>query len=197
MDSALAELRRLTAHAENRRTETGLPRVAMVQGEIPEHQLAAVYEPMINLILQGRKTLTIGGQTYRYDPAHYFVMSIDVPATGTVHPDRDGHPYLSVALTLDPDVVADLLDDMPAPPPGVHDERGFSVCPTTPELLDAWLRLLRLMEHPGDIPALAPVYEREILYRVLQGPQGWMLREIALPDSTLSRIRRTIAQASR
>ena len=83
MDSALAELRRLTAHAENRRTETGLPRVAMVQGEIPEHQLAAVYEPMINLILQGGKTLTIGGQTYRYDPAHYFVMSIDVPAGET------------------------------------------------------------------------------------------------------------------
>ncbi|MGN6381865.1 MAG: AraC family transcriptional regulator N-terminal domain-containing protein [Dyella sp.] len=193
MDSALAELRRLTAHAENRRTETGLPRVAMVQGEIPEHQLAAVYEPMINLILQGGKTLTIGGQTYRYDPAHYFVMSIDVPATGTVHPDRNGRPYLAVALTLDPDVVADLLDDMPAPPPGAHDERGFSVCLTTPELLDAWLRLLRLMEHPGDIAALAPVYEREILYRVLQGPQGWMLREIALPDSTLSRIRRTIA----
>lgn len=193
MDSALAELRRLTAHAENRRTETGIPRVAMVRGEIPEHQLAAVYEPMINLILQGGKTLTIGGRAYRYDPAHYFVMSIDVPATGTVHPDRDGQPYLAVALTLDPDVLADLLDELPTPAPGTHAERGFSICPMTPELLDAWLRLLRLMEHPGDIPALAPVYEREILYRVLQGPQGWMLREIALPDSMLSRIRRTIA----
>jgi AraC-like DNA-binding protein len=148
---------------------------------------------MINLILQGGKTLTIGGQAYRYDPAHYFVMSIDVPATGTVHPDRDGQPYLAVALTLDPDVLADLLDELPTPAPGTHAERGFSICPMTPELLDAWLRLLRLIEHPGDIPALAPVYEREILYRVLQGPQGWMLREIALPDSMLSRIRRTIA----
>ncbi|MFK2903732.1 AraC family transcriptional regulator [Dyella ginsengisoli] len=193
MDSALAELRRLAARAENRRTETGIPRVAMVKGEIPEHQLAAVYEPMINLILQGGKTLTIGGQAYRYDPAHYFVMSIDVPATGTVHPDRDGQPYLAVALTLDPDVLADLLDELPTPAPGTHTERGFCICPMTPDLLDAWLRLLRLMEHPGDIPALAPVYEREILYRVLQGPQGWMLREIALPDSMLSRIRRTIA----
>lgn len=193
MDSALAELRRLTAHAENRRTETGIPRVAMVKGEIPEHQLAAVYQPMINLILQGGKTLTIGGQAYRYDSANYFVMSIDVPATGTVHPDRDGQPYLAVALTLDPDVLADLLEELPTPAPGTRAERGFSICPMTPELLDAWLRLLRLMEHPGDVPALAPVYEREILYRVLQGPQGWMLREIALPDSMLSRIRRTIA----
>ena len=172
MESALAELRRLAARAENRRTETGIPRVAMVRGEIPEHQLAAVYEPMINLILQGGKTLTIGGQTYRYDPAHYFVMSIDVPATGTVHPDRDGQPYLAVALTLDPDVLADLLEELPTPAPGTHTERGFSICPKTPEVLDAWLRLLRLMEHPADMPALAPVYEREILYRVLQGPQG-------------------------
>src|SRR5690242_8387283 len=125
MDSALAELRRRAARAENRRTETGIPRVAMVRGEIPEHQLAAVYEPMINLILQGGKTLTIGGQAYRYDPAHYFVMSIDVPATGTVHPDRDGQPYLAVALTLDPDVLAELLDELPTPAPGTHAERGF------------------------------------------------------------------------
>ena len=56
----------------------------------------------------------------------------------------------------------------------------------TPELLGAWLRMLQLMERPQDIPALAPAYEREILYRVLQGPQGWMLRDIAAPDSALS-----------
>jgi AraC-like DNA-binding protein len=193
MDTALAELRRLTARAENRRTDTGIPRVAMVKGEIPEHQLAGMYEPMVNLILQGGKTLTIGSRTYRYDPAHYFVMSIDVPATGTVYPGRGGEPYLAVALTLDPDVVAALLDDLPQPGGRAQPERGYSVCPMTQELLDAWLRLLRLMRHPDDIPALAPAYEREILYRVLQGPQGWMLREIALPDSMLSRVRRTIA----
>jgi transcriptional regulator GlxA family with amidase domain len=63
----------------------------------------------------------------------------------------------------------------------------------TQDLLDAWLRLLRLMRSPDDIPALAPAYEREILYRVLQGPQGRMLREIALPDSMLSRVRQAIA----
>lgn len=193
MNTALAELRRLTAHAESRRTETGIPRVAMVKGEIPEHQLAGIYEPMVNLILQGGKTLTIGSHTYRYDPVHYFVMSIDVPATGTVYPGRRGEPYLAVALTLDPNIVAALLDDLPRPGRNTSPERGYSICPMTQELLDAWLRLLRLMQHPDDIAALAPAYEREILYRVLQGPQGWMLREIALPDSMLSRVRRTIA----
>lgn len=193
MDTALAELRRLAAHAESRRTETGIPRVAMVKGEIPEHQLAGIYEPMVNLILQGGKTLSIGSHAYRYDPAHYFVMSIDVPATGTVHAGRGGESYLAVALTLDPDVVASLLDDLPPPRRSTRAERGYSICPITQELLDAWVRLLRLMQHPDDIPALAPAYEREILYRVLQGPQGWLLREIALPDSMISRVRRTIA----
>lgn len=62
----------------------------------------------------------------------------------------------------------------------------------TPELMDAWLRLMRLMRMPADIPALAPVYEREILYRVLQGPQGGVLRAIALPDSALARVQRAI-----
>ncbi|WP_445145229.1 AraC family transcriptional regulator N-terminal domain-containing protein [Dyella sp. Tek66A03] len=187
------ELRRLTARAENRRTETGIPRVAMVKGKIPEHQLTGIYEPMVNLILQGGKTLTIGDRTLHFDPASYFVMSIDVPATGTVHQGGHGQPYLAVALTLDPEKIASLLDDIPTCPDVTHTERGFSVCPVTPELLDAWVRLLRLMERPADIAALAPAYEREIMYRVLQGSQGWMLRDIAAQDSTLARVRQAIA----
>ena len=62
----------------------------------------------------------------------------------------------------------------------------------TPELLDAWLRMLSLMNKPDEIIALAPVYEREILFRVLQGPLGWMLRDIATPDTYLARIHKAI-----
>ncbi len=71
MKNQLEELRALASRAENRRTETGIPRVAMVQGKIPEHLLAAVYDPMINLILQGSKSMTIGDRTLRYDPATF------------------------------------------------------------------------------------------------------------------------------
>lgn len=188
----LNELRRLAAHAENRRTETGIPRVAMVQGAIPEHALAAVYEPMINLILSGSKTMTVGERALHYDPATYFVMSVDLPAVGAVHAAADGAPYLAVSLTLSRTILAALLVDLPdaagdIPGESVFDT-GFSVAQTTPELMDAWVRMLGLMERPADIPALAPAYEREILYRVLQGPHGRMLRAIATPDSTLARI---------
>lgn len=188
MDTQLQELRQLASLAENRRTETGIPRVAMVQGEIPEHRLAAVYDPMINLILTGSKTMAVGDRTFRYDPATYFVMSVDLPAVGSVHSTADGDPYLAVSLTLEPAIVANLLADLPKPAGGELYSSGFSVAPVTPELLDAWLRMLRLMDRPNEIAALAPAYEREILFRVLQGPLGWMLRDIATPDTALSRI---------
>lgn len=192
MTTQLNELRALTSSAENRRTETGIPRVAMVQGEIPEHMLAAVYEPMINLILQGSKTMTVGEQTLHYDPATYFVMSIELPAVGTVHPASTGEPYLAVSLTLDPVAITTLLADLPLPADRHDQDPGFSVAPVTPQLMDAWVRLLRLMGDPQSIAALAPAYEREILYRVLQGPHGWMLREIAAPDSAMARVNQAI-----
>jgi AraC-like DNA-binding protein len=191
MEKPLDELRRLAAHAQNRRTETSIPRVAMVQGEIPEHELAAVYDPMVNLILRGSKSMTIGDRTLHYDPATYFVMSIDLPAVGTIHPASTGEPYLAVSLTIDPQVVGAMLADA-GPVTSVPSPEGFSVAAVTPELLDAWVRMLRLIKHPADIAMLAPAYEREILYRVLQGPHAAMLRDIATPDTALSRIRLAI-----
>jgi AraC-like DNA-binding protein len=188
MEAQLAELRTLTAHAENRMTETGIPRVAMVQGKIPEHELAAVYAPMVNLVLQGSKSMTVGDQTLHYGPANYFVMSVELPAVGTVWPAASGEPYLAVALTLQPALIAALLADLPEPAEPEEAQTGFSVAAVTPLLMDAWVRMLRLMNHPADIPALALVYEREILYRVLQGPQGGMLRAIARPDSAMARV---------
>ncbi|MCL2892636.1 AraC family transcriptional regulator [Brenneria tiliae] len=189
MENQLQELRVLATGAGNQRTETGIPRVAMVQGEIPEHRLSAVYEPMINLILTGSKSMTVGDKTYRYNPATYFVMSVDLPAVGKIYADvQTGAPYLAVSLTPAPEIIADLLSGLPeASSPSLYNT-GFSVAPVTPELLDAWLRMLRLMNKPDEIAALAPAYEREILFRVLQGPLGWMLRDIATPDTHLSRI---------
>lgn len=125
MEEQLAELRRLASSAENRRTETGIPRIAMVQGAIPENQLSAVYYPMVNLILTGSKTMTVGDRTFRYDPATYFVMSVNLPAVGSIHPSRSGVPYLAVSLTLEPTSLANLLADLPKPAGGGLYGSGF------------------------------------------------------------------------
>jgi AraC-like DNA-binding protein len=192
MEDPLNELRALaalaTSGARNRRTDTGIPRVALVRGPVPEHALAAVYEPMLNLILQGSKSMMIGSRTLHYDPATYFVMSIDLPAIGKVHPAATGEAYLAAALTLDPAVLAPWLAEMPDMASDARQGTGFAVAPVTPMLMDAWVRMLRLMDRPDEIAALAPLYEREILFRVLQGPMGWMLRDIAAPGTALARV---------
>jgi AraC-like DNA-binding protein len=192
INEQMDRLRALAAPHGNGRLETGIPRVAMVQGAIPEHELATVYQPMINLILQGSKSMTVGEQTFDYDPATYFVMSVELPAVGVIRSDAAGAPYMAVALTLVPSILAELIAGLP---PGCAENGGnaFSVAAVTPELLDAWTRMLGLMARPDDIAALAPAYEREILYRVLQGPHGAMLRAIAAPDSAMARLAAAIA----
>jgi len=121
----------------------------------------------------------LGGQTLHYDPATYFVMSIDLPAAGIVRSSPSGAPYLAVSLTLTQPIIVGLLADMPAASAKDEQNKAFSVAAVTTQLLDAWVRMLQLTKSPADIPALAPAFEREILYRVLQGPMGWMLRDIA------------------
>ena len=133
-------MRLLASKAGNKITETAIPRVAMVKGEIPEHRLTAVYEPMINLILTGSKSMTVGDKTWQYNPATYFVMSVDLPAVGKVFADeRTGAPYLAVSLTPKPEIIAELLDGMPGSGKTHLYNAGFSVAPVTSELLDAWL----------------------------------------------------------
>lgn len=165
----------------------------MVQGEIPEHHLSAVYEPMINLILTGSKSMTVGDRTLQYDPATYFVMSVDLPAVGQVFADEHTlAPYLAVSLTPEPEILADLLASLPDSGSRSLYNAGFSVAPVTLELLDAWVRMLSLINRPDEVAALAPAYEREILFRVLQGPLGWMLRDIATPETHMARIHKVI-----
>ncbi|MBP2170819.1 AraC-like DNA-binding protein [Erwinia toletana] len=182
------ELRSLVMRADNRWTETGIPRVTMVRAEACANQ---VYQPMLHLVLQGRKTLSIGEQFFDYAAASYFVVPVDVPATGEIYPAGTDLPFLAISLALDPGMITSLL----AGDIGFKQRQNsccFSAADATPELLDAWLRMMRLMERPAEVAVLAPMIEREILFRVLQGPSGDMLREIARPDGHLSQIRRAI-----
>ncbi|MGN7773585.1 AraC family transcriptional regulator N-terminal domain-containing protein [Phyllobacterium sp. 22552] len=182
------ELRSIVMRAGDKWTATGIPRVAMVRSEACSDQ---VYEPMLHFVLQGSKTLSIGDHVLRFEPETYFVVPVDIPAIGQISSDRPGSPYLALSLTLEPAIIASMLAD--------HGRRSsqqqtpdFVVSTGTPELVDAWLRMMRLIDHPGDVEMLAPMIEREILFRVLQGPQGDMLRQIACADGRLSQVRRAI-----
>lgn len=60
------------------------------------------------------------------------------------------------------------------------------------ELLDAVVRLLRLLDHPRDRDVLAPLVLREILWRLLSGEQGALVRQLGLADSSLSHVARAV-----
>ncbi|WP_232073593.1 AraC family transcriptional regulator [Variovorax sp. RA8] len=188
MSNAMAELRRFAMRAENTWTDTGLPRVAVVCAEAFADQ---VYQPMLHIVLQGSKMLSIGDRMLNCEEGAYFVVPVDVPATGQIRPGGPGLPYLAISLTLDPEVIASLtVGD------GTRNEQANTVCfspvQAPVEMIDAWLRMLRLGDRPHEIAALAPMVEREILFRALQGPLGDQLREIARPDGRLAQIRRAV-----
>jgi AraC-like DNA-binding protein len=186
MDQSMAELRSIVMRAQDKWTETGLPRVAMVRAEACASQ---VYQPMLHLVLQGTKTLSIGEEVSRYSAGHYFLVPVEVPATGQIHADAVDRPYLAVSLTLDPDVIATLLMDegkAPRPPQNTCFEGVLAPA----QMIDAWLRMMRLMDHPHEATILAPMIEREILFRALQGPLGGILRDVARPDGRMTQIRR-------
>jgi AraC-like DNA-binding protein len=192
MFEQLTLLRALAArHAGGQSKETPIPRVAIHRGCGPTQNSSALFEPKLCLVLQGAKQIMIGDQLLYYDSANYFIASVELPATGRIIEASPERPYLGLTLTLDWQNLAALIADTTErrETPGM----GFCVSPVTPQLLDAWLRLMQLLETPDDIAVLAPLCEREILYRLLQGPQGGVLRQIVKADSRLAQIRRAAA----
>ncbi len=169
---------------------TAIPRLAIHMGQARTIVSHGLYEPMLCLVVQGAKTVSIGDRLLRYDPASYFVATVDLPASGCIVEASPERPYVGLSLMLDRDCLTALIAELP----DRLDEQspGFAVSAVTPQLLDPWLRLLALLDTPDDVPVLAPMLEREILYRLLQGPQGGVVRQAMIADSRLSRVRRAI-----
>ena len=189
---SLKELCALIAqHCHERHTATAIPRVGLVRSDTPTLPMGVVYQPMLYIVAQGAKQALLGDNIVEYAAGQYLVVSVDLPITGSVIQASPEAPYLALSLELDPAVLADMLLTLPgaaqdAPLP------GLAVSPVTPDLLDAAVRLLRLLGRPADIPMLAPLAEREILYRLLTGAQAPMLRQIALAHSRMAQVGQAI-----
>ena len=190
----MSELRELLArHCHAELTPTIVPGLTLTRSAVPTEPSSAIYYPLLCVIAQGRKRVFLGDEAFRYDPASYLVASADLPVSGQVIEA----PYLGLTLALDPGRLAALMLDLPpaaaaAGGSGPSVTRAMAVNALGDDLLDPLVRLLRLLDQPGDVGVLAPLVEREILYRLLLGPRGAMLRQLALPASRLSQVRRSI-----
>jgi AraC-like DNA-binding protein len=139
------------------------------------------------IIAQGAKRLAIGDRVYDYGPGQYLIASVDLPITG----HYTDAPALGFGLILRPSAIASLILETtprrtrPAPP-------GLGVAEASPELLDAAVRMVRLLDNPADRDVLAPMIEREILWRLINGPLGESVHQIGLADSSLTQVSRAV-----
>ncbi|OCC25731.1 AraC family transcriptional regulator [Croceicoccus estronivorus] len=178
-------------HAKGIYSETILPRIALHVSPATTKPRPAVYEPSLCLVLQGAKQVMIGNRILRYDPASYFIAAVELPAAGCIIEATPARPYVAVSMKLDRTALSTLMLDMADISEG--QTTGFAVSAVTPDLLDAFSRFVSLLDAPDDTPVLAPMHEREVLYRLLKGPQGGALRQIARTGSRLSQVRQAIA----
>ncbi|PPU98256.1 AraC family transcriptional regulator [Xanthomonas hyacinthi] len=155
----------------------------------PSHTLCA---PTFALVAQGSKRTVLGHQIFNYVAGEYLVASVDLPISGHVVQASAQAPYLAMTVTLDPAAIASLLLEDADPPMDMRGP-GIGVSVASQDLLEVVRRLLRLVEQRQDIPVLAPMFRRELLWRLLAGEHGAMVREIGLADSRLARISRAIA----
>ena len=188
----LMELRTLIARHARPDETTALERVLLSASGRPGAPHASTTGTVMAVIAQGAKRLAIGDRVYDYGPGEYLVASVDLPITGHyTHASRD-EPALGFGLVLDPSVIAAVLLDAGATRREAQAPPGLGVAEAPAELLDAVVRMARLLDAPADRALLAPMIEREIVWRLLAGPLGESVRQAGLADSSLTHVSRAV-----
>jgi AraC-like DNA-binding protein len=146
------------------------------------------------VVAQGRKRATLARNTFIFDQSRYLLTSLDLPVICNVIEASEAVPYLCFVLKLEIPVVRELLsrEEIQAPA-AASDSPAMATGETTAELLDACCRLMDLLNNPQDIPFLSGLIQREIIYRILRGPEGARLRAIATLGDQSQRTAKAIA----
>lgn len=192
---SLDELRTLLdRHARGDGT-TAIDGVLVGRAERAYQSSASMSGTVLALIAQGAKTLALGDRVYEYRAGQYLIASVDLPVTGHYTQASPDRPALGFGLVLEPSAIAGLLlqapgGDLPRAAGGPPSALAVSDAPA--ELIDAAVRMLRLLDRPRDIPVLAPLIKQEILWRLLTGEQSAAVRQLGLADSGLAHIARAV-----
>jgi AraC-like DNA-binding protein len=172
---------------------TAIPGLSLFRREKPTDPISGMYEPSICMIAQGAKRVLLGDDTYVYDTRHYLITAVHLPTVVQIIEASREKPYLGLRLTLDRREISQLMADSNLPAPRMQQSsRGMATGEVTLALVNAFQRLIDLLAEEKDIPILAPVIQREIIYRLLVGDQGVRLRQIASAGSQSHQIARAI-----
>jgi AraC-like DNA-binding protein len=181
MNADRAELveRIMRAHRRDGTIEAG-PGLNFSRFSRPTELHHGFYEPCFCVIAQGAKTLTLGEDEFRYDPSNYMIATVGVPMTAQVVEAAPDRPYLGVRLVLDPGAVSSAMVEAGiVQSRGDGDVKAVNVSTLDAELLDAMLRLVRLIDRPNEYRMLSRLIIREIVYRLLIGAQSSRMRHLA------------------
>lgn len=177
----------------NEQPNTAIPALSLFRREAPTELKSYIHEPSICLIAQGAKRVLLGEDEYVYDAHHFLLTSVDLPVVAHIIEASREKPYLGLTLKLDQREMAQLMIDSHLPSPRERKAtRGMAVSKVDLPLFSAFNRLIDLLDEPEDIPILASLVQREILYRLLVGDQGLRLRQIAATGSHSQQIARAI-----
>lgn len=174
---------------------TRIPRVALVRFSSATQPLQTVQRPSLCIVVQGAKQMMLADEIYTYGPARHLVVSVDLPVTNQIIEASPEKPYLCICIDLDLQALGEMFMEIPQPDTATTGACSKGIClkESSAEFLESALRLIRLLDAPEDIAYLAPLAERELMYRLLRGPQGHKVRRMLMPDSRLQQVNRAIA----
>jgi len=163
---------------------TAVPGLSLFRRDEPTGPIRGMYEPSVCLVAQGAKRVLLGDDAYVYDADRYLITSVHLPTVVQILEASPERPYLGLRLKLDLREISQLMADSNLPAPRTQrSSRGMATGKVTQPLLTAFQRLVDLLGDEEDIPILAPIIQREIMYRLLVGDQGTRLRQIASAGS--------------
>jgi AraC-like DNA-binding protein len=152
-----------------------LPKLCLARRSTPMEKIHTVQEPSFCVIAQGSKVVYVGDTRYQYDPFHYLLAAMELPRASQVLEASTERPYLSFRLELDPALVGSVIAETGHATPRAGDVSAMNVSPLDADLLDAVVRLVRLLDSPNEAPILMPLITREMIYRLLMSDQGGRL----------------------
>ncbi|MBV1701977.1 MAG: AraC family transcriptional regulator [Hyphomicrobiales bacterium] len=172
---------------------TPLPDLVLARAEAPSRLMASVYRPSFCVVVQGAKTSTLNDQPLRYTAGQGLLAAIDVPVIARIIEASQAKPYLAFRLAIDPAMVAALFVEQAKTLAALPPFAPLATMVVDAELCDPLIRLLEVLDRPRDLAVLAPLIQREIVWRLLCGPLGATLRQLGASDSHAARIGQTTA----
>jgi len=173
---------------------TVIPGLTLHRRTAPTAPCCATYEPGVTVMAQGRKRVDLGRTTFIYGESRYLLTAVDLPIVSQIVEASEAVPCLAMSLKLDMPLIRELLSrEEIQVPEALPDSPAMATGAVTAEFLGACCRLVDLLESPQDIPFLSALIQREIIYRILRGPEGARLRAIATLGDQSHRTAKAIA----